>query len=218
MSDNPEMNARQSSSADESVLPVSSDENEPLVQDLGFGARDSECVAAALRGDEDAFRELMERYLWSIVSCAYSICHERERARDIAQESFIEAAGALNELREPAKFGAWVYGIAKKKALALTRKESRRSRSLTNNADFLASRFRQSRPDDAATDDERRRLVRGALFDLPETYREVLLLKYVEERSYEEIAHILEITPTAIDKRLTRAKALLRKKLKSIED
>ncbi|MFH1377872.1 MAG: sigma-70 family RNA polymerase sigma factor [Planctomycetota bacterium] len=218
MSDNPKTNADHSGSADETVASMANGENEPLVQDLGFGARDSDCVASALKGDEDAFRELMERYLWSIVSCAYSICHERERARDIAQEAFIEAAGALNELREPAKFGAWVYGIAKKKALALTRKESRRSRSLENNAEFLASRFRQSRPDDAATDDERRRLVREAMFDLPDTYREVLLLKYVEERSYEEIAHILEITPSAIDKRLTRAKTLLRKKLKSMGD
>ena len=193
------------------------DENEPLTQDLGFGARDADCVAASLNGDEDAFRELMERYLWSVVSSAYSICRERERARDIAQDAFIESAASLNELREPAKFGAWVYGIAKKKALALVRKESRRSRALDSNADYLAERFRQTRPDDSASTDEQRRLVREALFELQDTYREVLILKYVEDRSYEEIAHILDISPAAIDKRLTRAKALLRKKLKSIE-
>src|SRR5262245_11504219 len=81
------------------------------------GAADAEIVGAVLRGDREAFRLLVERYQRPLIASARHILGDAEMAQDAAQETFIEAYRALGNLKEPAKFRAWLYGILRHRCM-----------------------------------------------------------------------------------------------------
>src|SRR5262245_34335796 len=81
------------------------------------GAADAEVVRAVLGGDREAFRLLVERYQRPLLASARHILGDAEMAQDAAQETFIEAYRALGNLKEPAKFRAWLYGILRHRCM-----------------------------------------------------------------------------------------------------
>ncbi len=172
---------------------------------------DEKLVLRSMDGDNAAFEELYHRHLSKAILAAYSILGQTEKAQDIAQEAFIEAAKQLADLREPEAFATWVRGIARHMAIAVVRKESRRLKVIRDHQDELRESPRDDQPDQAAERDERIRLIRRAIGMVPANYREILLAKYVEKMSYDEIASTFDISRAAVDKRLTRGKQLMRK-------
>lgn len=176
---------------------------------------DSVLVAMALADDQDAFHVLVNRYLGPVTAVSYGMLGERESARDIAQETFAEGYRMLLSLRDPAKFGGWVCGIARRKSIYLLR---RRKRSPLVQMDLRADQTEVSglSPPEHLERKEMRQQVLRALHQLSEKYRVVLVLKYDEGMSYEKIATLLDVSVATVDKRLTRAKAMLRKMLKDI--
>lgn len=179
------------------------------------GQDDALLVARSLADDHEAFRILLERYEGAVTALAYAMVGDREAARDVAQEAFCEAYRLLESLRAPEKFGGWVCGIARRKSIyhLRRRKRSRQVRDIS-----LESRARDPAltPSDHLERSEVRRRVLQALERLSEKYRVVLVLKYVEGMSYERIAELMEIRLATVDKRLTRAKAMLRNLLKDL--
>lgn len=176
---------------------------------------DATLVALARDGDHDAYRILVERCSSAVTALAYAVTSDREAARDVAQEVLIEGYRRLATLRDPARFGAWVCGIARRRAIYHLRQRKRSRLVFNEPLDSNASASTPT-PSEHLERDERRQQVLKALGQIGEKYRGVLMLKYVDGMSYAKIAQLMSISLATVDKRLTRAKAMLRKLLKDV--
>ena len=175
----------------------------------------ADLVALALADDPEAFRILVERYQAPVTALAYAMVGERDMARDVAQEAFSESYRLLESLREPQKYGSWVCGIARRRSIYHLRRR-KRSRLVTSGSLQDRKVDPAGTPADHLERSEVRKQVLDALETLSEKYRVVLILKYVEGMSYERIAQVLDVRVATVDKRLTRAKAMLRNVLKDL--
>ncbi|HOX07778.1 MAG TPA: sigma-70 family RNA polymerase sigma factor [Planctomycetota bacterium] len=175
------------------------------------GASDAELARSALSGNRGAFGELVERHARQVVALAYAMIGDREKARDLAQESFLAAFQSLGSLREPGRFGAWLAGIARRQCIYAIRRERRAARALEVRRDAPVVVLPDPEGSAARSDEEARLL--AALGRLGRRYREVLVLRHLEGRSYGDIAEALGLSAAAVEKRLTRARVMLRKVL-----
>lgn len=175
------------------------------------GESDAELARRAVGGDRSAFGQLVERHAREAAALAYALIRDREKARDMAQEAFLEAFQALGGLREPARFRGWLAGIVRRRCIYAIRRERRAARALAVRAEV--SRADPPGPEASlARMDEEARLL-SVLNRLGRRYREVLVLRHLEGRSYAEIAEVLGLSAAAIEKRLTRARAMLRREM-----
>lgn len=174
---------------------------------------DAELVARALKGDLEADNLLIERHYKTAVSAAYSILSNVDAANDCAQEAFLEATRRLSTLREPGKFGNWIYGIARQQAILIVRKQKQHREAMITKTDESKRIIPIKSPPEQMSKEEKLESIRRALSEVNEIYREVLVLKYIEKHTHDEIAKILDISPAAVDKRLMRGKDLLRESL-----
>ncbi|MBI1849352.1 MAG: RNA polymerase sigma factor [Planctomycetes bacterium] len=163
-----------------------------------------------LRGDTEAFRELLGRYTGAVFALIYSHLGRTEHAEDVAQEVFLHTYRSLGNLKEPAKFGSWLYGLTKRTCLNWLRRQKADSLPLdeVNESSTIAERPSRS---SGQSDDETE--VLELIQSLPVIYREVIHLRYIEDYSYREIARLLEISESAINIRLIKARRMLREKI-----
>jgi RNA polymerase sigma-70 factor, ECF subfamily len=174
---------------------------------------DAALVALAESGQKAAFDELVSRYLDVVVAAAYSVLGDKDAANDCAQDAFMEAVSTLDRLREKAKFGPWIYGISKRKAIYLIRRQKMHGEAMKVKSDENRAMNPEKSPADEASHNERLDSIRRALGEIAPIYREVLTLKYIDSRSHEDIAQLLQISLAAVDKRLMRGKEMLRQSL-----
>jgi RNA polymerase sigma-70 factor (ECF subfamily) len=178
---------------------------------------DEELIARVLAGDQASYETLVTRYRDYVYTIAVRIVGNDEDAEDVAQEAFVRAYRALPRFRGDSKFSSWLYRIATNRAL--THLKKRRRRAVT--VDIAAGphieagaiddgRRAETSPELAVRDAEFRRAVRAAVLELPEQYRVVVTLFYLEERSYKEVAATLGIPMGTLKTHLHRARALLR--------
>lgn len=167
---------------------------------------DVELVSRTHAGDRDAFGELVGRHQNAVCAVAYTVVGDVGRSEDVAQEAFVAAWKQLGELRDMTKFRAWVCGIARNLALAVARRE-RKSRPLNEAADLAAP---GPTPAERAVSQEEQALVWQALGQLPEVYREPLVLFYRDGESVAGVATALELSPSVVKQRLSRGRELLR--------
>ena len=172
--------------------------------DIAVQPTDVELVEAASRGDIDSFGELCQRHYAGITGLAYCILSDRHLAEDAAQEALAVACRDLRRLRTPENFGSWLRGIVKNGAKSMARRRARL---------FLQNDL-ANRSDDRSTDNGSTEAVRQAVRQLPKSYREAVVLRYFSGLSYEEIATVLNISPRAVNGRLTRAKRKLAERLR----
>jgi RNA polymerase sigma-70 factor (ECF subfamily) len=170
---------------------------------------DRELVERALRGEPAAADELVARHYETAVAAAFSVLGKADASRDCAQEAFLEAAATLANLRDNDKFGAWIYGIAKRKAIYMLRRQKLHSEAMKVKTDESRSKIALANPSELAGHEEKLASIRTALAQVPGIYRDVLVLKYVDGRSHEQIAEVLQISLAAVDKRLMRGKDML---------
>jgi RNA polymerase sigma factor (sigma-70 family) len=173
-------------------------------------ATDASLIALSLAGDRDAFGRIVTRYQSSICALAFSACGDVARSEDIAQDIFITAWRELGGLQEPAKFKAWLYGIARN----LIHNAFRRSaRNPLADAQLLDDATEPASPADepgeqAISKDEETILWR-VLSGLPEVYREPMILFYRQDESIPRVAEVLAISEEAVRQRLSRGRTLL---------
>jgi RNA polymerase sigma-70 factor (ECF subfamily) len=171
-------------------------------------------VRRAQAGDRSAFEWILRRYLPLVGSVAYSVVGDRHVAEDIAQDTFHKAYRRIRSLRDPGRFGPWVYGIARTTAVDWLRK-NRGGRPPTFDIDHAPDPADTSeRPDEAVSREEEKEIILRLLFDLPENYREVLVMKHMRDLSYAEVARLTGTTVPAVESLLFRARAALRERLK----
>jgi RNA polymerase sigma-70 factor, ECF subfamily len=177
---------------------------------------DRQLVEAALR-DRHAFALLVLRYEAVLGRYVRRLLgRNAQSAEDILQETFIKAYVNLNDYDKSRPFSPWIYRIAHNEAIGFLRK--RKSESQTINGEdalLILERVSDGENPDAAWQQKRTAgEVRKAVSDLDRRYRDVLVLRYLEEKSYDEIADILEMPPgtvaTLISRGLKQLKAPLR--------
>ena len=187
--------------------PSAAGRRSPLVKSLDTPqTSETDLVARLKAGDEDAAHEFFDRYAARIRRfIANSLGAAADEADDILQETFIALADALPFFRGDSSLFTFACAIAHRKVLSLIRTNARRARLMRG-----ASIAEHAGLRDTGADREFNR----ALAELRPEYREVLLLKYVEEIGVSEIALILRISEHAVESRLARARKALRKALK----
>jgi RNA polymerase sigma-70 factor, ECF subfamily len=175
---------------------------------------DEELVTRAQNNDPAAFDLLVSRHYDVVVTAAYTVLANIDAAKDCAQEAFLEGAQNLIKLRDKKKFAQWIYGISRNKAIYLLQRQKLHSEALKVKTDESRRLKPISSPSDQARNNEKLDSIRRALSEVSETYREVLVLKYIDGRSHADIASLLDISLAAVDKRLMRGKDMLRESLK----
>ncbi len=161
-------------------------------------------------GDRDAFARIVEQYQGMVSAVTLNIVGDYAQSEDLAQETFLTAWKKLPELREPDKTASWFYGIAKRVALHW------RQRQQKNPLQGAAELGDQALADHQAETDRRRQqeqsleLVWSTVKELPEMFREPLLLYYRYSKSTADIAESMELTEEAVRQRLSRGRKLLK--------
>src|ERR1044072_994798 len=186
---------------------------------------DHALLEATRVGDEDAFAELVSRYKNQITSYIYRMTNDYDGAVDLAQETFVRVYRAADRYQTSYAFSTYIYRIATN--LAISELRRRRRRRLVSLSSFFSERESPSdtceleMPDKGplqdvtVVEDERRAAVARAIATLPEKYRAPLVLRDVEERSYDEIACILGMNEGTVKSRINRARGFLRDKLQA---
>jgi RNA polymerase sigma-70 factor (ECF subfamily) len=170
-------------------------------------------VQEVLAGRKESFSALVRLYQDYAYGVAIAVLSDFDLARDVVREAFVCAFRNLRKLKDPSKFGGWLRGIVRHTSLRALRERDRvLAMAEQLNPDTHAVDPKQS-PLQAAEDAERRGIVQKALAALNEKTREVVGLYYVNGFSYEEIAGFLGITVTAVQGRLQRGRAKLKKEL-----
>lgn len=185
---------------------------------------DNSLVKLVQKGDTSAFEELIKRYEDKIYSLAYRILHDKEEAYDVLQETAISAFKNINKFKGKSSFSTWIYRIA----LNFTLMRKRKQKSLLKKAQIVQPEDDDKLPQFAeisetqnVTDwsdnptlnlenEELKNLLLNSLNQLPEKYRNVLILKELEGRPVEEVAKILGISTSATKTRLHRGRLYLR--------
>lgn len=176
---------------------------------------EKELVLQSIKGNEEAFGLLVNKYKNKVFNMAYSMTHNRETADDITQEVFIKAYKALPKFQFKSQFGTWLYQITANHIRDYLRKEGKVKQYSLEDIQELPS------PDKNHTqsiekkqiDKKRREIVYTAISSLPEKHRIILVLRDIQGYSYDDIAMILKISPGTVDSRLFRARRSLRKKI-----
>jgi RNA polymerase sigma factor (sigma-70 family) len=172
----------------------------------------ADLIEASRRGDRAAFAQIVERYQRAVYAVAYSGTRDRSLADDIAQDTFVIAWRRLGELRDAERLGAWLCGIARNRARE-ARRQTHREVAVESTPDVI----QPTTPYDAVTDAQAERIVAAALGQVPDVYREPLVLYYCEERSIEDVARTLGISPATTNKRLSRGRRYLAERVAIVE-
>ncbi|HXX29461.1 MAG TPA: sigma-70 family RNA polymerase sigma factor [Myxococcaceae bacterium] len=173
---------------------------------------DAELIAAARQGEGPALDELLARHEKQVFRFGLRMCGSEEDARDVLQETLLAAVRGLPEFRGQADLSTWLYQIARSFCIKARR------RRVGEPADKVALHERevQEVPSEEATVDARVHareigdVLQTAILSLPESYREVIVLKHVEGLTAEEVAGVLHQDVAAVKSRLHRARAGLR--------
>ncbi len=172
---------------------------------------DATLVAECLSGNRTAFGQIVERYQAMACAVAYSIVGELTASEDVAQEALIAAWQHLASLREPDKLRAWLAGVVRNTARSSARK---RQHDLVQNAEPInAVATNAIAPDDLAAHSEEEALLGRALADVPEQFREPLVLYYREHQSVAEVAATMELSEDAVKQRLARGRQALKEQV-----
>lgn len=183
-------------------------------------AEDSQLIAAALKGNDAAYKRLMKKYHDAIYSFIYRMVHDKHQVEDLTQEAFIKAFGSLASFNDEFAFSTWLYKIATNNSIDYIRKRKLQTYSIDKPIESADGDYAFELPDEEAeTDqdmisDQRAKLLNNAINRLPAKYRRVIHLRHVEERSYEEIAQELRLPIGTVKAHIFRAREMLYKALK----
>jgi RNA polymerase sigma factor (sigma-70 family) len=175
---------------------------------------DARLVELGLNGDRDAFGRLVARHQSPVCAMAYSACGDISRSEDLAQEAFIIAWRKLSDLKEPARFKFWLYGIARNLINNTFRQQIRNPLAGAEPLDEnLMVTTTDSNPAGQAISKEEEGILWRSLEQIPEAYREPLILFYREHQSIERVAEVMDLSQEAVRQRLSRGRKMLHERV-----
>ncbi len=194
----------------------------PLERVLPAATEEGELVAGLQVGSEEAYAYLLEIYRNPIYNMVYHIIGNDAGAADALQNVFVKIIRGIRQFHHRSSLKTWIYRIAVREALNYRRSWFRRLKHEVFSLDDGGPPHRSPAPEmpsrastpyELMEQRERREMVRRALLSLAEPYRSAVVLREVENLSYEEIAEVLDVAEGTVKSRLKRGRALLRRKL-----
>lgn len=169
---------------------------------------DEQLVFMAQEGQSSAFEALMSRYAPRVFRVAYRMLNNQQEAEDLRQEVFLCAYRRLHSFRGDAAFSTWLYAITVRLCLDRRRKEKRRAAHVEESPLHLEENI--AGPKGVAQDGEEALYVQRTLLKLAPMERMLLVLKFIEGLSHEEIAQVLRCSVESSRTRLKRARQRFR--------
>jgi RNA polymerase sigma-70 factor (ECF subfamily) len=193
------------------------DEDAPLSVDDA----EIQFVARLVARDAAAFNQLVTTYERRVFALVYRMLGRRDEADDLVQEVFVQVFKAIDQFRGDSKLSTWIYRIAVNLCKNRTKYLSRRHDGEQDDIDAIAERVPMSRaraatvgdvsrPDELVEGMQLEQIVKWAIAQIEPEFREVLVLRDVEDLSYEEIAAITNLPDGTVKSRIHRARAQLK--------
>ena len=176
-------------------------------------------VAASKKGDQDSFAQLVQQHQRRVFNLVFRMLQQYEEAKEVTQETFLAAWQGLPSFRGDARFSTWLYRIAYNCALKQLeqRKRDRAIQVELQTEEMVASFTQEQRVDAEIESRARQALVHEQLANLPAKYRIVLVLRHLQDMTYEEMAEILTMPIGTIKTHLFRARNLLKERLEMFD-
>mgnify|MGYP001265220125 FL=1 len=186
--------------------------------------QDDHWVVLAVKGDEKAYSELTQKYQKPLYFHVRKMIRNPDFAEDLVQDIFLKAFKSLKNYKNDYAFSTWLYRIATNHTIDYLRKKKLETLSIHADDSDDTHATIQLADEDSFTDEpmirlERKNKVHEAIDQLPEKYREVILKRHIEEKSYQEIAEEMDIPLGTVKAHIFRARELLYKYMKdTIQD
>lgn len=188
---------------------------------IGMTLRERMLIRRLQQRDERAFEEMVRLYQHRVYNLVYRMLGSQEEAEDVAQEVFVTVFKAIDSFRGEAKFSTWLYRIATNHCKNRMKYLGRRFHKATSELDEAAERELQDAqpsalrphvdgPDAVLEGIELERTVQAGIAELEEDHRVLVILRDVEELSYEEIASVTGLELGTVKSRLHRARLQLK--------
>ena len=181
---------------------------------------DAHLITQALKGDQAAFKRLRQKYHDAIFNLIYRIVRDKEEVEDLTQEAFIKAFTSLPSFNEEYAFSTWLYKIATNNSIDYIRRKKLQTFSIDKPIESKDSDYSFELPDLSRGADQemissqRKKMIEDVINSLPAKYRQVILLRHVEEKDYQEIARILHLPLGTVKAHIFRAREMLYRALR----
>ena len=177
---------------------------------------DEDLVKQTLAGDQQAFEILVKRYEKQIFSLAYRLCSDYDEATDLAQEAFLQIYKVLDRYDNQKKFFSWMYRVAHNTCINALNRRPKNTMAVEDVSIYMGETTdTSSQPETYYTNKELRQQIDQAILNLPDNYRDIIYLRYIQELSYQQIADTMQLPLSTIETRLYRGRQLLQKSLNS---
>ncbi len=177
-------------------------------------------IQRALDGDQKAFKKLQAKYHEAIYNLIYRMIREKDEVEDLTQEAFIKAFTSLASFNDEYAFSTWLYKIATNNSIDYIRRKKLQTFSIDKPIESKESDYSYELPDSTYEPDQemiqrqRKKLMEDAINSLPAKYRQVIHLRHVEEKEYQEIAEMLNLPLGTVKAHIFRAREMLNKYLR----
>jgi RNA polymerase sigma factor (sigma-70 family) len=181
---------------------------------------DAALIKRALAGDQKAYKKLRIKYHEAIYNLIYRMIRDKDEVEDLTQEAFIKAFTSLSSFNDEFAFSTWLYKIATNNCIDYIRRKKLQTFSIDKPIESKESDFVYElpdstyEPDQELIDRQRKKMLEDAISSLPAKYRQVIHLRHVEEKEYQEIAAILKLPLGTVKAHIFRAREMLNKYLR----
>lgn len=176
--------------------------------------KDEDIIRLILKGDDELYSIIIDRYSGKLFSTAYSYTHNHEEARDLVQDILIKVYQNLFKFKVDSKFSTWLYRVAVNSCIDWNRKNKSRIIKIALNYeenDILDSIIDENAgPEQAVVSQEHKEAIMNIVSDMPEIYKTVLILYYFEELQIQEISNVIDCPKKTVETRLYRARGILK--------
>ncbi|WP_202081283.1 RNA polymerase sigma factor SigW [Caldalkalibacillus salinus] len=180
-------------------------------------------IKKASAGSRTAFRAIVERYKNKIYHLAYRMLGNHTEAEDVAQETFIRVYTKLDRYNDDHKFSTWIYRIATNLCIDHLRKRKQHVQSLDQEVAGVEGLALYSQvasttdtPEEEVMTLELREEVQLAIDKLPPQYKTIIILRYLQDLSLQEISEVIDLPVTTIKTRIHRGREALKKQLQNL--
>jgi RNA polymerase sigma-70 factor (ECF subfamily) len=181
---------------------------------------ESEFIEGLKKGDEHVFRKFIDLYQASLLRLCNGFLHNTEDAKDVVQDVFIEVFQSVNDFRGKSLLSTWLYRIAINKSLNHIRKNKHKiffsgiDSIFTKPQNLIAEISDESEiPDKRIVEDEQMKIIKKAIDMLPHNQRIAFILSKYKDLSYKDISEVMDISISATESLIHRAKLNLQKRL-----
>jgi RNA polymerase sigma factor (sigma-70 family) len=178
------------------------------------GLPDNELISLVLKGDQQAYKVLVDRYQSYIFTLAFRLMQSREDAEEVAQDVFVKAYRSLADFKGGSKFSTWLYTIAHNTGITYLRKKKQKILAIDDESTFMQLENQESDFNANQVEDKsRKNMVNRAIDMLPPDDAQIITLFYKGDQSLDEIAAIMGLEANTVKVRLFRARQKLKEKM-----